>query len=164
MKKYGLPLLLIAFALFIFGVENVHAAQCSDQYYNPWMTQGWATDKVGPKVSLKTSAASCYGSDTQVWFSGFQSLPPNYPNGSGWIYVNLYEDDPDGNADEHVKEYIGYITNRVITTFTLNYTYTPGIIDSSGDQYCELYCTFGISGNQGQYMEKNIFLYKMCML
>ena len=75
----------------------------------------------------------------------------------------MYEEDPPGNDDEHVKSYVGFITNRTITSLSLMATHVRGNIDSAGDQKCELYLKFGSSGQYGLTIEKSLFNYKICM-
>ena len=80
--------------------------------------------------------------------------------------VYLYEDDPPSSEpDELVKKYLFRVINRVITDAYLLNTFTPGNIDSTGDQTCELYLQIG--GLTGQCcnipMQKTVFDYNICM-
>jgi len=158
--------LLIALVLTIsFGeVQEVSAKTCSGNLYAPQIGQVVATNK-GQTINLTTTASACKGSNTEVWYSNLGSLPTIYIPSSGTVvYGSLYEEDPPGNPDELVKSYIGWFSGRVLTDFTLQTTNTPGNIDSEGDQTCELYMTFYISGTYGgTAIPERLFDYNMCM-
>ncbi len=78
--------------------------------------------------------------------------------------TELTQEDPAGNDDERVKEYVGTAMGRVLTIFELSQTYITGNIDSEGDQTCELYLDFVISGKYGgPTVEKSLFNYSVCI-
>ncbi|MDD2435563.1 MAG: hypothetical protein PHO63_04840 [Bacilli bacterium] len=163
MKKNVLFLCLFAFGLLFVGAQQVNAT-CSGGLQAPQIAQVVATNK-GLTTSLTTTASACKGSNTAVWFSNFGTLPNWYQPSSGTIvHGHLWEDDPVGNPDERVKYYIGWFEGRVLTDFWLQETYITGNIDSEGDQTCELYMTFFISGTYGDPpIPQGLFYYNQCM-
>lgn len=163
MRKYVLLTFLFLTTLFLFGAEKVDAKTCTGYKPAPYMYEVSPEVKVIPE-SLQTADNVCKGSNTEVWFSAFRSLPASYPYQDGAIHVRLWEDDPDGNEDEQVKYYIGTFYNKVVTEFWLNDTFITGNIDSVGDQTCELYLEFVISGRCCNYpVRATLFDYNICM-
>ncbi len=162
MKKAVFSVALFLTSMFVFGIENVEAKQCTGIYAAPHLYQV-TPYKVSPTYDLYTSYSSCQGVNTEVWFTNIQTLPNSWTFASGNIYIDLYEEDPPGNDDEHVKSYVGFITNRTITSLSLMATHVRGNIDSAGDQKCELYLKFGSSGQYGLTIEKSLFNYQICM-
>lgn len=164
MKK-NIGIIFILILTIVFGnVQKVSAKTCSGNLYAPQIGQVIPTNK-GQTVALTTTAIACKGSNTEVWYSNFGSLPTSYTPSSGTVvYGSLYEEDPPGNPDELVKTYTGRFSGRVLTDFTLQLINTPGNIDSEGDQTCELYMTFYISGTYGgTAIPERLFDYNMCM-
>lgn len=157
--KFSLWTLCIIFCGCL-GVQ----AECEYGLQAPQIAQVVATNR-GKIVHLKTSADSCYGSNTSVYFSNYGTLPTWYvPNSGTIIHGYLWEEDPDGDDDELVKYYIGRFKGRVLNEFFLQETIRPGIIDSQGDQNCELYMTFSISGTTGgSPIPQGLFYYSICM-
>lgn len=164
MKKLTLTLLFTIAILFVACIENVEAKACTGPKPAPYMYEVSPWVK-GPTYNLKTAASACKGSNTEVWFSAFRSLPTSTTTADGVIYVALWEEDPPGNDDERVKQYLGQYYNRVITTFYLNYTSIAGNIDSEGDQTCELYLMFeGTTGTCcNKPIKSTLFDYNICM-
>lgn len=162
MKK-RMPILLILIAvMFAMGIQKVEAKSCSGVQAAPHMFQV-SPYKKAPTFNLQTAQNVCKGSNTEVWFSGIKSLPDSWTYASGNLWIDLFEEDPAGNDDEHVKSYIGWITNKTITSIVLDGTVTPGNIDSVGDQTCELYLRMVSSGQYGKSIEKSLFNYNICM-
>lgn len=162
MKKTLSFIGIVIFTFLFFGINNVDAKTCSNIYAAPHLYQV-SPDVRSGTYNLTTSYNQCLGSNTEVWFSSIKSMPDSWYFSSGTLWINLWEEDPAGNDDEHVKEYIGSITNKTITNIYLNRTITPGAIDSAGDQTCELYLKFGSSGKYGLTIEKSLFNYQVCM-
>ena len=165
MKKNIFLTSLFIFSFFFAGVMNTSARTCEYGLQAPQIPQGYAENK-GHLVELQTSANVCKGSNTSVYFSSFGSLPSWYTPSSGTIvHAYLVEDDPPSSEpDERVKYYIGFFSGRVLTDFRLQVTITPGNIDSTGDQTCELYMLFSISGWTGEpAIPQGLFYYNICM-
>lgn len=162
MKRCIFSGIIIMFSFFMIGFEKVEARTCSGIYAAPHLYQV-SPDVRSNTYNLQTAYNQCLGSNTEVWFSSIKSMPDNWNFASGNLWINLWEEDPAGNDDEHVKQYVGYITNKTITSIQLNKTITPGAIDSAGDQTCELYLKFGSSGQYGLTIEKSLFNYQVCM-
>lgn len=165
MRKKFIIIGIFAIGLFFSGSFNVYARECTWGLQAPQIPQGYAENK-GNVVNLKTTASACKGVNTAVYFSKFGSLPNWYTPSSGTIvHGYLMEDDPPAyEPDERVKYYIGFFTGRVLTDFQLNKTITPGNIDSEGDQTCELYMNFSISGTTGGTpIPQGLFYYGICM-
>ncbi|MCI9434921.1 MAG: hypothetical protein HFI86_06605 [Bacilli bacterium] len=162
-KVIGMTFLLVV-GVFFLKNTNVSARDCEVGLQAPNIPQAYDY-KNGNLVSLKTSADSCYGSNTAVYFHNFGSLPASYADKIGTVlYGDLMEEDPGDNPDEKVKEYRGYFNGRVLTDINLSRTVTPGIIDSQGDQTCELYMRFSISGVPGgPAIPAGLFYYNICM-
>ncbi|MDD2377709.1 MAG: hypothetical protein PHD10_02750 [Bacilli bacterium] len=164
MKKISLSTFVFLVGIFLISVENVQAKTCSGQKPAPYMYEvsPWVN---GPIFPLTTAASACKGSNTEVWFNAFRSLPADTTVADGVIYVALWEDDPPGNDDERVKAYYGLFYNRVVTDFYLDYTSITGNIDSEGDQTCELYLVFeGITGECCNIpVRATLFDYNICM-
>lgn len=162
MKKNILAIFIFIASLFVLGVNDVNAKSCSDINAAPHMYQVAPAVRV-KKEPLTTAYGTCKGSNTEVWFSSPQSLPNSWNFASGVIWIDLYEEDPPGNADEHVKKYAGITENKTIVEFRLIETLEYDNIDSEGDSVCELYLTFYSSGYQGYTIDKSLFNYKICM-
>lgn len=163
MKKDYKKIFLVIICIIGVFCSIVEAKTCTEIYAAPYIFEVFP-DKKSDIYYLNTSENTCMGYNTEVWFSSFKSLPERWAEyGTGYLYVSLYEEDPDGNPDERVKDYVGYVTNRVITSMELNKIVTPGAIDSEGDQQCELYLTFGSSGYQGRAINTSLFNYQICM-
>lgn len=165
MRKSALIVSMFIFSFFFVGVVNVSARTCEYGLQAPQIPQGYAENK-GHLVELQTAASACKGSNTSVYFSSFGSLPSWYTPSSGTIvHGYLTEDDPPAyEPDERVKYYIGFFSGRVLTDFQLNKTINSGNIDSEGDQTCELYMNFSISGITGEpAIPQGLFYYNICM-
>lgn len=159
-KMFSLIFLL---TLIVFGIKNVEAKTCTEIYAAPHIFEV-APDVATRPYSLTTAENTCKGYNTEVWFSSIKTMPDSWTYSSGNLYMNLFEEDPpDYKPDEYVKEYVGYVTNRTITSIELNRIMTYGNIDSEGDQNCELYLEFGSSGFFGRSIEKSLFNYQICM-
>ncbi len=165
MKKLIGITILLAIGVFFLKSTNVSARDCEVGLPAPQIPQGGWIYNNGNLVSLKTSADSCYGSNTAVYFHNFGSLPASYADKIGTVlYGDLMEEDPGDDADEKVKDYRGYFNGRVLTDIVLNNTITSGIIDSQGDQNCELYMRYSISGVAGaDPIPAGLFHYNICM-
>lgn len=165
MKKLISIIILLAIGAFFLKSINVSARECKNGLQAPEIPQGGWIYNNGELVSLKTSADSCYGSNTAVYFHNFGSLPASYADKIGTVlYGVLMEEDPGDDADERVKEYHGRFNGRVLTDIYLDSTITPGIIDSQGDQNCELYMKYSISGVPGgKPIDAGLFYYNICM-
>lgn len=157
-------MMLLGFLTIILGsnVVNVKAKDCTEIHAAPHVYQ------VAPYVNTKhfglyTSYDSCYGSNTEVWFSSFTFLPDSVTNSVDPIWVDLMEGDPEGNEDELVKQYAVRIIGRTATDAQLIRTVTAGLIDSEGDKKAELYLRMVSGGRQGLSIEKSMFNYQICM-
>lgn len=159
MKKIILCLMMVL-GLAV-GTTRVSAKECGDIVAAPHMYQVAPTVS-GQKFNLHTAQSTCYGYNTEVWYSSFKSLPDSWTFSSGNLWMDLYEADVN-NADDHVKSYVGWITNKTITSIDVLKVITSGAIDSSGDNQAELYLTFYSSGYYGYSIEKSLFNYKICM-
>lgn len=162
MKKNILLSFVFIASLFVLGTSEVNAKSCSGIKAAPHMYQVAPTVRVDTEP-LTTAYGTCKGSNTEVWFSSPQTLPNSWTYANGVIWIDLYEEDPPGNADEHVKEYAGMVENKTIWEFRLVRTLEYDNIDSEGDSTCELYLTFYSSGYQGYTIDKSLFNYKICM-
>lgn len=160
----NMAIITIITCLVLISVNEVQAKTCTDYQPAPYMYEV-APDVKGPTFDLTTEADACKGSNTEVWFRGYRAFPSNYEIQDGAIHVRLWEEDPEGNDDEQVKYYMGTFYNKVITEFRLLNTFITGNIDSAGDQKCELYLTFAISGLKCCYVEfkASVFDYNICM-
>lgn len=153
LKITSFILLLILF----LGIENVHAQYCKGVLMSPPMPQIYGYYEAGP-YSLHTDASACKGSNTGVYYSAY-----NQWEQTGQVFADLYEIDPPGNDDEHVKLYTlsfypdGFLSQIEVTT------YITGNIDSSGDQTCELSLRMKSSGIPGGTTPANIFTFNVCM-
>lgn len=164
MKTKHLSLLVFALFVFILSGNFVQAKTCSLIKAAPYLAEAYTVPYVRvDKETLTTAADSCYGSNTEVWFSSIKTMPDSWTHDTGYIHIDLYEEDPEGNDDERVKYYVGFVEGKVITSIQLIATNTPGLIDSTGDQQCELYLRFSTSGTTGRYINKSLFNYKICM-
>lgn len=162
MKKYFSFMLVLVLLTFFVNTTLVEAKACSGVLQAPDIPQIYSNQ--GHHVTLKTDSDSCYGSNTEVWFSNIQNLPADYPtHGGQMMTAYLYEEDPPGNPDEIVKQYLGVFSGRVMYNLYLSKTITPGLIDSTGDQYCELYMDYSMSGTIGGPVLKKLLNYQMCM-
>ncbi|MBR3523980.1 MAG: hypothetical protein IKN87_04815 [Bacilli bacterium] len=164
MKKMPLLIVGLYIALFCFKI-NVNAADCAYGLQAPQIPQGYAYNS-GDLVHLHTSYSACKGVNTAVYFGGFGSLPNWFePTPNTVVHGDLMEWDPQEYApNETVKHYYGTFTGRTLTNFYLSSTVTPGNIDSEGDQTCELYMDFSISGfNGGTPIPQGLFYYGICM-
>lgn len=164
MKKISLLIVGLYIALFCFKA-NVNAADCAYGLQAPQIPQGYS-ENYGQVKALHTNDTQCKGVNTAVYFGSFGSLPNWYVPVSGTIVSAwLIEDDPPASEpDERVKSYIGTFTGRTLTDFYLLNTITPGAIDSAGDQTCELYMAFSITGmDGGTPIPAGLFYYSMCM-
>lgn len=164
MKKMSLLIVGLYIALFCFK-SSVNAADCAYGLQAPQIPQGYATNS-GNVVNLYTSYSACKGVNTAVYFGSFGSLPNWYvPDSNTVVHGYLMEDDPPASEpDETVKHYYGTFTGRTLTNFYLAATITSGNIDSEGDQKCELYMDFSISGfNGGTPIPQGLFYYSICM-
>lgn len=165
-KRLVYSLILVITCMFI-GLTNVSAKECTAHLQAPQIPQ-YPNWNIGHIVSLKTAANVCKGSNTEAWFSSFGTLPSWYtPGGGGVIWIELYEDDPAGNDDERVKEYVAHLNGRVISSVEIYRTYITGNIDSQGDQTCELYIRTQISQNASgsiyTAIPQGMFNYRLCM-
>lgn len=165
-KKVVFSLALVLTVVGIFWGNDIvaFAKECTAFYKAPKIPQ--VTVNRGHSINLTTAADSCYGSNTEVWFYNFGSAPNDVviTPGATVVWVELYEEDPPGDDDEWVKEYAGFFSGKVLTEFRLVKTIRPGIIDSQGDQNCEFYMTFSLSGyTGGPEIPEGLFDYQMCM-
>ncbi|MDD3409125.1 MAG: hypothetical protein PHX85_05795, partial [Methanobacteriaceae archaeon] len=88
------------------------------------------------------------------------------PMGRFYIHAELWEEDPPGNAHEKVKTYRGYNSGYTLLSWTYIGITTSGLIDSTGDQTCELYMKFKIETidtSPFTIMDSDLFRYTMCM-
>lgn len=164
MKRNIFIFFVALYSTLFIGIVNTMAKECSYGLQAPEIPQPYNTNK-GHTVVLKTSASACKGINTEVWFSKFGTLPSWYvPSNGTIIHADLMEDDPPGNDDELVKYYIGYFSGRTLVDFKLSKIFIEGNIDSEGDQTCELYMNFMISGTQnGKPIPQGLFYYDICM-
>ena len=163
MKRVFLSLIAVLLPIVLLSSQHVYAQECSGWQGNPYMYQV-APYVNGPTFKLKTEASACKGSNTAVYFGAFRSLPDSYQINNPVIWVDLFEEDPPGNADEKVKSYAVRYFNRVISDVVITDVYETGNIDSEGDQTCELYLSFVISGNCCNIpFQATIFDYNICM-
>ena len=161
MKKVSL--FMIAMAVILFNAPLMTFAQCTGYQPAPYFYE------VSPArntsiYSLTTSANTCYGSNTAVWFANFRSFPESYTYDAKFN-ITLYESDPEGNDDERVKTYFARVQNRVITDLYLQTIHTTGAIDSVGDQTCELYLSFHSATGVCCYhqISASVLDYNICM-
>ncbi len=163
MKKVFLSFGAFFLLTILLSSQHVFAQNCSGWQGNPYMYQV-SPDVKSPTFKLKTEASACKGANTAVYFGAFRSLPDSYQIHNPVIWVDLYEEDPPGNADEHVKAYAVRYFNRVVSDVVITDVYETGNIDSEGDQTCELYLTFVISGECCYIpFQATIFDYNVCM-
>ena len=159
MKKIIKKIIICAF--FLTTAKVVSAKTCTDIYYSPPMPALYGYSRTDT-YKLQTSASACKGSNTQVYFGRLEYWTAQ--GNVGQIFVDLMEEDPEGNDNEKVKSYNlqyypdGYLNNVVVTT------HITGNIDSEGDQTCELYLRMNASGYQGQTIQANLFTYYLCMI
>lgn len=158
MKKI-IPVLVLIICAFI-SIDEVKAS-CEYGLPSPqiYTSGAWRKDTT---YNITTSAASCYGSNTSVTFSPGAYIP------MGRFYINgqLWEEDPAGNADEHVKNYQGYNSGYSLISWQIVSTVTSGLIDSTGDQTCELYMKYQIDlidASPFTIMDTDLFRYTMCI-
>lgn len=158
MKKVFLIMIL-----FICGFISIGTVDAACEYGVPspqiYTNGTWKKDGT---FNVQTSADSCYGSNTAVYFSDGSYLPMGRFN----INAQLWEEDPLGNADEHVKNYQGYNSGYSLISWTFVNIVTSGKIDSTGDQTCELYMKFQIvtiDPSPFTIMDTNLFKYTMCI-
>lgn len=162
MKKIISFTFLFVISLLLFGFEPAEAKECTGYKAAPYMYQ------VSPLTNtsiykLKTAQNVCKGSNTEVYFRAFRAAPSSFPSDDITVRVSLKEDDPEGNTDETVKNYVLYGWNRTISEISYT-TVTAGNIDSQGDQTCELYlqmCTSGTCCNRE--VRATLFDYQICM-
>lgn len=165
MKKIVLVTTILLFITISIFPKTTHAKTCTNYQPQPYFYQV-APDVTTPVYHLQTASNVCQGTNTEVWFRAFRTFPESYGYLDAKFDVWLYEDDPaDSEPDELVKKYIFRVINRVITEAYLLDTPTPGNIDSTGDQTCELYLQIGGLTGQCCYipMEKTVFDYNICM-
>ena len=161
MKKIIILISIAILSIFISST-NVSAKQCTGQNHMPYLYQISPSNRTST-YNLYTSAATCKGSNTEVWYNNFKSLPSSYPYQDGMIYVYLMEEDAN-NADDMVKGYGGAFYNKVISSFVLSNTYISGNIEATGDQRCELYLKGFVSGDCcNNAINSTLFDYKICM-
>lgn len=163
MKKSFL-LLAFTFVCMLTFAQRVDASSCYYGQPSPdlYVNGSWRKE---PTRKLTTTADSCYGTNASVIFSPGSHLPM----GRFYIHARLYEEDPDGNDDEMVKTYRGYNPNTYdLVSWEVISVDTPGKIDSTGDQTCELYMKFQIEDIDNstapfKVVKANLFKYTMCM-
>lgn len=159
MKKNIILGIAILVSIFAFGL-NVKA-ECHYGIPSPEIyTNGtWRKDTMRKTL---TTADSCYGTNSSVYFSDGSVLPMGRFN----VHAELWEEDPAGNDDEKVKTYKGYNSGYTLMTWTYLGITTSGLIDGSGDQTCELYMRFKIElidASPYTIMDSDLFKYTMCM-
>ncbi len=163
-RKIGMMIFVVTLA-FIIGTQNVEARNYSPYYQSPYMYQIYPIVQ-GDVASVKTSYNTCRSENSGVLFSGFKTLPSYYPYSDGvLVHMNFYEDDPPASEpDEHIKKYTAVYFDREISEVQISGYSGDRNIDSAGDQTCELYLTFYISGNQGGTpITQSLFTYRMFM-
>ena len=164
MKKSMILFTVIFACINILIVEQVDAKQCSSILQGTELNQGYPTNR-GNVVYLNTSDTVCKGKNTEVWFSGFGTLPSWHAGGpSAVLYADLFDEDQPYSTDDFIKEYFGGFEGRVLTTFYLQSTIKPEAFENEGDTRCELYMQFHISGViGGDPIPQGLFYYQMCM-
>lgn len=90
MKKLILLLSLLAVIGVSIKIEQVEAKQCTATYAAPHMYQVSPRRRSSTYI-LQTAASACKGSNTEVWFSSFKSLPDNYAYDYANVWVDLYD-------------------------------------------------------------------------
>ncbi len=112
----------------------------SGKKWNPNITLN--TPAYSPTYSLKTKYTTITGPHCYVYFSDRTDLPSYFASTNDRImHISLYEEDAGNNADDLVKLYTYKFKGRLMDGVTWELK-DPGNIDSSGDQYGELYLQF----------------------
>lgn len=100
-----------------------------------------------------------------VYYDNYNSLSDNFASDSNRIlWIDLYEDDVEPNADDLVKTYKGTFKGRRLDTIVLYEVVEQGNIDSAGDPDVELYLSIllnKVSGDKSLPTSTPLFEYNM---
>ena len=156
--------IVLAFACCLgFGLLNVDAREYSDYLVNPHMNQV-APPTYGVEAALGTTADSCYAVNAAVIFTGFKTLPTSFGATDASVHMTLYENDQAPNEDEIIKRYQAVYADSECYKVIVGDIFTTGVLDSTGDQTCELIMDFVMSGHYyGPRIESTILTYRMFM-
>lgn len=163
MKKIMFILLCAISTIVISPLKKVSARECT--YGNPaphlYFDKSWT---YGQTFDLHTSASSCLAENIEVYFDW------NYEKiGNALVSVEAYlmEEDEDPNPDDFAKSYEGIIYKRWSYDSWERKEVQSGNLDSAGDQKCELYMKFRLTGTTfaqtSAYLPSDLFRYTICV-
>ena len=156
MKKIVISLGIIATIMIAFTTAYAYN-QNTGYVLGPEAYSGQTT--TGSVYALKSAYAPVTGAETAVYFKNLGTLRDGVAvaNNSRKMYISLMEDDMSPNADDEVRQYLGYFEGLQLTKIEALGVIpgAEGNIESASDDTAELYIKMTLSHVSGDKTTTN---------
>lgn len=135
---------LVAIALTVVALSStmtvMGAGTVSKWIDSPALTAGILSQRTAAQ-EVYEAADTVHGQNCYAQFdeTSFGTLQSNFSDSSRLIYVYLYDLDPEGDEDDHLKTYLGAFNARKLKHISVTTYSTSQTVEGIGDNRAELY-------------------------